>query len=131
MEISSSANLMSQAIFNMNNRSNVTNININNLSEDDAALMEAAKEFEAYFLNMMLKAMRDTIDTDNGFLPQSESQRIFQDMLDEHTTRAASQSGGMGLAQQIFRQMTASRSNIQESLIYNGAYGIDEINQEL
>jgi len=129
MDISSagSANMLSQAIFNTNNRSSVTNINLSQLSDDDAALLMAAKEFEAYFLQMMFRAMRDTVDSDRGILPQSEAERIFQDMLDEQVTREAALGGGVGLAQQIFRQMTAGRNNIQEALIYDGAYGANEI----
>ena len=132
MDISSvgSSNMLNQAIFNMNNRNPVANINLAELSDDDAALLMAAKEFEAYFLQMMFRAMRDTIDSDRGILPQSETQRIFQDMLDEHTTRAAAMGGGVGLAQQIFRQMTAGRNHIQEALVYEGAYGVNEMHEQ-
>ena len=129
MNISSigSANMLDHAVFSMNNRNPVTAIDLNTLSDDDAALLMASKEFEAYFLQMMFRAMRDTVDSDGGILPQSETQRIFQDMLDEHTARNAAMSGGMGLAQQIFRQMTAGRNDIQHALMYDGVYGAHEV----
>ena len=128
MEISSisNANVLNQAIFNLNNRSGITNIDIAALSEDDAALFGAAKEFEAYFLHMMLRAMRDTVDTSQSLIPRTSAEEIFQDMLDENTARAAAQGGGLGLAQQIFRQMTAYRNLLQEGLVYNGAYGLND-----
>ena len=124
MQISSvSGNLMNQAVFAMNHRDPViSGINTASLSEDDAALMYAAQKFEGYFLQMMFRAMRDTVNSDGGILPQSETQRIFQDMLDEQTAIAAANGGGLGLARQIFNQMTAHRSVIQEALVSDGAY---------
>ena len=124
MELSSvSGNLINQATFALNHRDPVVSgMNLAALSEDDAALMYAAQKFEGYFLQMMFRAMRDTVNTDNGILPQSEAQRIFQDMLDEQTAISAAQGGGMGLAQQIFNQMTAGRNVIQSALVSDAAY---------
>jgi len=130
MNVSSgaSAQMINHAMMNMRS---TPGINLDNLSGDDAALLAAAKEFEAYFLQMMFRAMRDTVDSDRGILPESESTRIFQDMLDEHNARSAAFGGGMGLARQIFNQMTAYRNNIREAVLspeaaYNGAYGNSE-----
>jgi len=132
MDISSigSGNILAQASLHMNSRSNITNFDINALSGDDAALMEAAKKFEGYFIQMMFRAMRDTVNSDNGILPISESQKIFRDMLDEQMSISAAQNGGLGLARQIFNQMTSGRNQIQEALIYNGIYGGTNIKQE-
>jgi len=121
-------NLLNQATFAVNHRNPIAGgVNWQALSEDDAALMHAAQEFEGYFLQMMFRAMRDTVHSDDGILPQSETQRIFQDMLDEQTAIAASRGGGMGLAQQIFDQMTAGRNIVQDALMsedgYYGNYG--------
>jgi len=118
-----SANMMSQASFHINNRNPVERIDWNNLSGDDAALLAAAEEFEAFFIQMMFRAMRSTVDTTRGILPQSQTEEIFRDMLDEQTARSAAQNGGIGLAQQMFRQMTASRNHMQEALTNNGYYG--------
>ena len=121
-------NLMHQATFAINHRSPVAGgTNWAALSADDAALMHAAQEFEGYFLQMMFRAMRATVHSDDGILPQSETQRIFQDMLDEQFAIAAAQGGGMGLAQQIFNQMTANGNVVQSALLsdlgYYGNYG--------
>jgi len=129
--------IMNQALFNMNNNRSIDRINVSQLSGDDAALFEAAVEFEAYFIEMMLRAMRDTVNTDQGILPPNEGERIFREMLDEETARNAARAGGIGLAQQIFRQMTSQRSLIQEQLMqetlaYGGEYGaaMDTVNVE-
>ena len=124
MEISSvNSNLLNQAIFSMNSQRIPQGIDITQLSKDDAALLEAAQEFEAYFLFMMMRAMRDTVNSENGILPQSNSEQIFQEMMDEETTRIAAQGGGVGFAQQIFKQLTAHRNPIQQALVYDGSYG--------
>jgi len=124
MDFSSvNSNLMNQATFAVNHRGPITRgVDWSALSEDDVALMHAAQEFEAYFLQMMFRAMRDTVDTDNGLLPQSEATRIWQDMLDEQTAISAAQGGGVGLAQQIFNQMTAGRNVMQSALVSEAAY---------
>ena len=116
-------NLMNQAVFAVNHRSRIADgVDWAALSEDDAALMHAAQEFEGYFLQMMFKAMRDTVNTEDGILPQSEAERIFRDMLDEQTAITAARGGGMGLAQQIFNQMTAGRNVVREALVSDAAY---------
>jgi len=90
----------------------------------------------------MFRAMRDTAKIENTLLPRSQTEEIFQDMLDEQTARAAVQAGrGVGLAQQIFKQMSFENNlireaiNAQESLDdmqYDGSYGIamDELEEE-
>ena len=124
MNISSvSGGMMNQAVFAMSHRDpTVSGMNLAELSEDDAQLMYAAQKFEGYFLQMMFRAMRDTVNTENGILPQTETQRIFQDMMDEQIAINAANGGGMGLAQQIFNQMTAHRNFIQAALVNDGAY---------
>ena len=116
-------NLMHQATFAANHRNPVAGgVDWAALSKDDAALMHAAQEFEGYFLQMMFRAMRDTVHSEDGILPQSQTQRIFQDMLDEQTAIAAANGGGMGLAQQIFNQMTSHRNVMQNALMSEDAY---------
>ena len=76
-------------------------------SQDDAELLMAAKEFESYFIHVLLREMRNTIpdDDENRLFPKSHGERIFQDMLDEEKARQMTQAGGIGLAQKMFQQM--------------------------
>lgn len=77
---------------------------------EDKELMDACKTFEGYFLQMMYKSMRNTVDTSNSFMPQSNAEKIFQDMLDEENCKKAAESGnGMGLAKMLYKQL--SREN--------------------
>ncbi len=70
-------------------------------SGNDEEIMAACKEFESYFLNTMFKQMRNTIGTEDT----SNSQRIFQDMLDEEYAKKSTDQGGIGLATFMFKQM--------------------------
>jgi Rod binding domain-containing protein len=137
MDISSigslnASHLMHQAQFSAQNRSSaIENMDWASMRNDDTALLAAAQEFEIYFIQAMFRAMRNTVMRDeNSLFPRSQSEDIFQDMLDEQTARAAVLGGrGVGLAQQIFRQMTAGHNPIQEALVnqeqhYDGVYGV-------
>ena len=73
---------------------------------DRSALKEAAIEFEAYFIQMMFRTMRQTIDRENSFLPPSQAEKIFEDMLFEEASNAAARAGGIGLASFMYKQLT-------------------------
>ena len=74
-------------------------------------LKAAAQQFEAMFLQQVLKSMRDTVPQDG--LLQSDSSRFYTGMLDQQLAQnLASSRGGIGFArlieQQLGRQMTAT-----------------------
>lgn len=75
-------------------------------NEDDTELRNACQEFESYFINMMFKEMRKTVDTSGSFIPVGYAESTFQDMLDEETSKNAAQSGGIGLADMMYKQMS-------------------------
>lgn len=77
-------------------------------TEEKQAIREAAKAFESYFLQIMLREMRRTIPEDGGLIPKSQAERIFTEMLDEEMAKDMAQAGGIGLAQVIIEQMTRS-----------------------
>lgn len=68
------------------------------------ALRATAQQFEAVFMQMVFKAMREA--TPEGGLFDSEHTRMFQSMHDQQVASDISSSGkGMGLADAIFRQL--------------------------
>ncbi|KON80256.1 flagellar assembly peptidoglycan hydrolase FlgJ [Azoarcus sp. PA01] len=76
------------------------------LSRDDnspAALRATAKQFEALFLQMVLKSMRDAVPSEGMF--NSDQTRLFQAMQDQQTAMNMAQGRGTGLADVIFRQL--------------------------
>ncbi|HAT30313.1 MAG TPA: flagellar assembly peptidoglycan hydrolase FlgJ [Janthinobacterium sp.] len=72
-------------------------------ANDPAALKTAATQFEAMFINMMLKSMRDATPQD-GALDSSQS-KMYTSMLDQQTSQNLAKRG-TGLADMLMRQMT-------------------------
>lgn len=73
--------------------------------KQDKALKEACKGFEAMFLSMMYKQMRATVPEDKLF-GESNGQKIFQDMRDSELMKNVAESGGVGLADMMYRQLS-------------------------
>ncbi|MFT2091433.1 flagellar assembly peptidoglycan hydrolase FlgJ [Paraglaciecola sp. 2405UD69-4] len=76
-------------------------------SGDRAALEEAAKQFEAIFVQMMLKSMRKAQDVlaDKDSTTNSEQVKFYRDMHDQQLATDLSSNGSIGLADIIVRQL--------------------------
>ncbi|MDD4570083.1 MAG: rod-binding protein [Tepidanaerobacteraceae bacterium] len=68
-------------------------------------LKSACQQFESIFLNYMLKSMRDTIP-DGGLFEKGVTFDIVQSMHDQALAEEISSSGGIGLAQQLYEQLS-------------------------
>lgn len=71
-----------------------------------SAIKAAAKEFESFFMNMMLKSMRqasEVIGDDSMF--SSSQEKMFVGMLDEQMSVELSQSGNLGIAELMTRDL--------------------------
>ena len=75
---------------------------------DREKLQKACQEFEAIFLNMMLKQMRGSV-MEGDLTEKSHARKIFEEMHDEELSKAMSEGKGIGLAQQLYQQLTATR----------------------
>ncbi|MBA3034082.1 MAG: flagellar assembly peptidoglycan hydrolase FlgJ [Gammaproteobacteria bacterium] len=71
---------------------------------DAQALKATAQQFEAVFLQMILKSMRAATPQDGIF--DSEQTRFYQEMLDSQLSQVMAAKGGMGLAAVIERQLS-------------------------
>ena len=67
------------------------------------ALKAAATQFEAMFLEMVMKSMRDATPSEG--LMDSEQGKMMQGMLDQQTAKALA-TRGIGLAEVLARQMS-------------------------
>jgi len=72
-----------------------------------AALKEAATQFEAMFINMMMKSMRDATPSDE--LMDNNQTKMFTGMLDQQMSQNLAKRG-MGLADVLTRQLTANQT---------------------
>ena len=67
------------------------------------AIKGVAKQFEAIFMNMMLKSMRDATPHESPF--DNEQSRTFTSMLDQQLTQNLANKG-IGLAEVLTRQLS-------------------------
>jgi flagellar protein FlgJ len=77
---------------------------------DPAALREVAEQFEALFLQTMLKSMRDASLGDPLF-GDSDGQEMYQDMMDQQLAVEMSSGKGIGLADMLVRQLGGAEAS--------------------
>ncbi|MDO8651513.1 MAG: flagellar assembly peptidoglycan hydrolase FlgJ [Undibacterium sp.] len=84
------------------------------------ALKAAAKQFEALFMNMMLKSMRQAESKDSPF--ENEQSRMYTSMLDQQLSQNMA-SRGIGLADALVRQLSNNAGNqiLQPDALSNNA----------
>ena len=83
-------------------------------ARDPAALKEAATQFEAMFINMMMKSMRDATPQDG--IMDSQQSKMYTSMLDQQTSQNLAKRG-TGLADVLIRQLSSSN----QALAVDGA----------
>jgi Rod binding domain-containing protein len=83
-----------------------------NNAADDAAIKKAAQQFEAMFLQMMMKSMRATIE--KGGLFDSKASETFEQMYDQQIVMAMSERGSTGLAQMVEKFIRQSHGKIED-----------------
>ena len=71
-------------------------------SSSDEELMEVCKEFEAYFVEQVLKEMQKTVHSSDE---DSEYYQYFGDIMWQEYAKDISESGQLGLAQQLYESM--------------------------
>ena len=76
------------------------------VNSDTDKLTEAAKEFEAIFTAQLLSMMRDTANQTDFLGANSTSMKIFNSMLDEQYALRMAESGQLGLADMLVRQLS-------------------------
>ncbi|GHT93880.1 flagellar rod assembly protein/muramidase FlgJ [Betaproteobacteria bacterium] len=78
-------------------------------TDKEAGVKAAAQEFEALFLQMMLKSMRQTTDQDSFM--ESDASRFYTSMLDEQIAKDISRTGSIGLAKVLEEQLSRRMNN--------------------
>lgn len=68
------------------------------------SLRAAAEQFEAYFIQETLKAMRKSVI--KGDLIDSQHADLYQDLFDKEVAVQMARRGGVGLADMLEREMT-------------------------
>jgi flagellar protein FlgJ len=78
-------------------------------TDQSSALRQVAEQFEALFMQMMMKSMRDAKLADGGLFDSPQSEQ-YRDMLDSQLSVSLSEGRGMGLADVIVRQLGGGES---------------------
>lgn len=76
-------------------------------AKDRIAAKKVAKEFEALFVGIMLKSMRDTVGKDN-MTYGGHGEDVYRSLLDQEYAKAISDNQGLGLADRIEKDLLKS-----------------------
>jgi len=80
-------------------------------TDTPTAIKAAAKEFESFFMNMMLKSMRQASEViGEDSMLSSPKEKMFVGMLDEQMSVELSQKGSLGIAELITRNLTPKQA---------------------
>jgi flagellar protein FlgJ len=74
-------------------------------AQQRAKLKQATQDFEAIFLGMMLKQMRQSMTGSNALFGNSSEAKLYQEMLDEVTAKQMSQTGAFGLGNVLYKKL--------------------------
>lgn len=78
-----------------------------------ARLRRAVQEFEAIFLEHMLKTARQT--PGKGLFPSGAGAEVYQGMADQELARAVAAGGGLGLSNLLLRHLLKTESGKSSS----------------
>jgi flagellar protein FlgJ len=81
--------------------------------KDKEKLKESCQEFEAVFLNIVFKEMKDTVPQ-SQLVEQSNAREIFQSMLDDEMMNKVSKGYGIGISDQLYDAMSKKIDNLYE-----------------
>ncbi len=71
---------------------------------DPEKLKKTAQQFEAVYIQQMLKEMRNTIP-DDGLIERGNADDIYAQFQDAEVARIMSEKGGIGLAELMVKQL--------------------------
>ncbi|MCZ8341996.1 MAG: rod-binding protein [Leptospira sp.] len=80
-------------------------------------LYDASVEFESIFVKMMLKEMKSTVHKEK-LIDGGYAEEIFEDMLYDEYAKNISKNESMGLAEEIYKQMSASLPPVTKNNSY-------------
>lgn len=100
------------AAFNYTDLGGLATLRREAAADTPEARRAVAQQFEAMFLNMMLKQMRDASVVEGGLVDRSRM-RSHEDMLDHQLALSLSRGPGIGLADAIARQLGGAEAVIR------------------
>jgi flagellar protein FlgJ len=78
---------------------------------EDQRLKEVAEEFEALFIEQMVKSMRQTKNPENDMLHGGMAENYFEDMLYQEYSKIMAKRGNFGIADMLYNQFSSGQSS--------------------
>ena len=82
-------------------------------TRDYAQLEKSAKEFEGFFMDMVMKSMRETASEPEVFGGSGET-KFFQSMLDTEYSKMSGSKGSIGLSAAIVKQLAPHLEGVKK-----------------
>jgi len=95
------------AAFNYNDLHGLNSVKQAARKDDPEALKVVAKQFESMFISMVLKSMREATDVMASDMLSSNETKFYRDMHDQQLSLSLAESGGYGLADTLYQQLSA------------------------
>jgi peptidoglycan hydrolase FlgJ len=76
-------------------------------THSDAELKKVSKNFEAIFMRMLFKEMRNSVQK-SGLMGNSKAMEFFETMQDEQMSEKLASAGGIGIGNIIYQRLKAS-----------------------
>lgn len=83
-------------------------------TKDEKKLYESCQELESVFLKKVYETMRNTIP-DGGLIEKSFAMQTFESMLDQEFAVQSSKTGTIGLAEILYKQLSANLESSKEN----------------
>lgn len=81
-------------------------------SQDDKKLKKVCEDFEAIFVNMLLKSMKNTVN-EGGLTKKSHAREMFESMLDEEMASSISKGRGIGIGEILYDSLSKNKKGNQ------------------
>ena len=85
-------------------------------SKQEKELKEACQNFEALFLNMIFKSMRNTIQK-SELMGESFATNMYEDMLYEKFSEEAAKDRGIGIGDMLYKQLSKNLERGDENIV--------------
>jgi len=76
-----------------------------NASAGMTTLREATQQFESLFISQLMKSMRDTVPQSH-LMSAGGGQQLFREMLDQELAGQVAHSGGIGIGEMLYQQLS-------------------------
>jgi flagellar protein FlgJ len=89
----------------------INSIKVLNRSNEDKAIEKVAREFESFFIHMMIKEMRKAEKTiSSGGIFDSSAHQTYREMLDHQLSLDLSKSQGIGISEILIEQLKKTQT---------------------